>query len=85
MQIAIIQNGIVTQMGDYQSLFPNTSFPGNGPDDSFLTENSAKKVSQFKSYDSATERLVYAEPYVEGEFVYVVAVQALTEEELAAP
>jgi hypothetical protein len=84
MQIAIVQNGVVTQMGDYQSLFPNTSFPGNGPDDSFLTENNAKKVNQFKSYDSATEKLVSAEPYEEGEFVYVVAVQPLTEEELAA-
>lgn len=84
MQIAIVQNGVVTQVGDYQSLFPNTSFPNNGPDDAFLTENSAKKVNRFKSYDNAAEKLVYVEPYVDGEFVCVVTVQALTEEELAA-
>jgi len=84
MQVAIVQNGVVTQMGYYQSVFPNTSFPSNGPDDSFLTENSAKKISMFKPYDSAIEKLVSAEPYEDGEFVYVVAVQQLTEEEKAA-
>lgn len=84
MEIAIIQNGVVTQVGGYQSVFPNTSFPSSGPNDDFFVENSAKRVSRFKSYDSAIEKLVAAEPYEEGEFVYVVAVQPLTEEELAA-
>lgn len=84
MEIAIIQNGVVTQVGGYQSVFPNTSFPSSGPNDDFLTENNVKKVSRFKSFDSATEKLVSAEPYEDGDFVYVVKVQALTEEELAA-
>lgn len=84
MEIAIVQNGVVTQIGDYQSVFPNTSFPSSGPNDDFFVENSAKRVSRFKSYDSTTEKLVSAEPYEDGEFVYVVAVQQLTEEEKAA-
>ena len=84
MEIAIVQNGVVTKVGEYQSVFPNTSFPSSGPNDDFLTENSAKKVSLFKPYDSTTEKLVSAEPYEDGEFVYVVAVQQLTEEEKAA-
>jgi len=84
MEIAIIQNGIVTQIGQYQSLFPNTSFPISGPNDDFFIENNAKKVSLFKSYDRTLEKLVSAEPYEEGEFVYVVAVQPLTEEEKSA-
>jgi hypothetical protein len=84
MEIAIVQNGVITQMGEYQSVFPNTSFPNSGPNDDFLTENNVKKVSRFKSFDSATEKLVSAEPYEDGDFVYVVKVQALTQEELAA-
>ena len=84
MDIAIIQNGVVTQIGGYQSLFPNTSFPSTGPDDNFLAENSAKKVSQFKPHDRTTEKLVEVDPYEEGDFVYVVEVQSLTDEEKAA-
>jgi hypothetical protein len=84
MQIAIIQNGVVTQIGEYQSLFPNTSFPSTGPNDDFLVENNAKKVNLFKPYDRATEKLVSVDPYEDGEFVYVVEVQPLTDEEKAA-
>lgn len=84
MEIAIIQEGVVTQVGHYKTLFPNTSFPSTGPNDDFLGENSVKKVSRFKPYDNTTEKLVQADPYEEGDFVYVVAVQPLTEEEKAA-
>ena len=84
MDIAIIQDGVVTQLGDYKMLFPNTSFPSTGPNDDFLAENSAKKVNLFKSHDRATEKLVAVDPYVDGDFVYVVAVQPLTDEEKAA-
>jgi hypothetical protein len=77
MQIAIIQNGVVTEIGEYQSLFPNTSFPSTGPNDDFLAENNAKKVNMFKPYNRETEQLVSVDPYEEGEFVYVVEVQPL--------
>jgi hypothetical protein len=81
MEIAIIQNNVIIQVGEYKTVFPNTSFPSTGPNDEFFVENNAKKVSRFKSYDRATEKLVSVEPYEEGEFVYVVEVQPLTEEE----
>ena len=84
MQIAIIQNGVVTQIGEYQFLFPNTSFPSAGPNDDFLVENNVKKVNLFKPYDRATKKLVSVDPYEDGEFVYVVEVQPLTDEEKAA-
>lgn len=77
MEIAIIENGVVTQIGEYQSVFPNTSFPSTGPNDDFFVENNAKKVNRFKAYDNATEQLVSVEPYIEGDFVYVVQVQPL--------
>ena len=84
MLIAIVNGQTVEQVGDYQSLFPNTSFPSTGISDSFLAENNAKKVNVFKSYDANTQKLVSVAPYVEGEWVYTVDVANLTPEDIAA-
>lgn len=83
MEIAITRDGVLT-VGDYKELFPNTSFPANGPSDEWLTEQGAKKVNRFKSYDALTQKLVPASPYDDGEFVSVVQVQNLTTEEIQA-
>jgi hypothetical protein len=80
MQIAILSNPI--QVGDYHDLFPNTSFTMSGPDDEFLAQNNAKKVTLFKDYDSLTQKLVSCDPYDDGKFVSVVRVEALTTKEL---
>lgn len=84
MLIAIVNGQTVEQVGDYQVLFPNTSFPSTGIDDAFLAANNAKKVNVFKSYDANTQKLVSVAPYVEGEWVYTVDVEALTPEDIAA-
>ena len=84
MLIAIVNGQTVEQVGDYQVLFPNTSFPSTGISDSFLAENNAKKVNVFKPYDANTQKLVSVAPYVEGEWVYTVDVEALTPEDIAA-
>jgi hypothetical protein len=83
MEIAITQNGTIT-VGDYKELFPNTSFPANGPSDEWLAEQGAKKVTRFKSYDALTQKLVLVAAYDDGEFVSVVQVEELTEEEIQA-
>lgn len=82
MLIALVSGSTVTQVGDYKELFPNTSFPPSGPSDEFLAVNSAKKVNLFKSYDRLTEKLVSVAPYVDGDWVYTVSVEALTAEEV---
>lgn len=82
MQLAIIENGTVTKVGDYRELFPSTSFTDSGPADWWLAENSAKRVNNFKSYNSATQRLSSCAPYVEGEWVYTVEVINKTQEEI---
>lgn len=84
MQIAIISNGAVTKIGDFRSLFPYTVFPESGPTAGWLADNSCKKVNLFKEHDSATEILVPSSPYIEGDWVYTVAVRAKTPEETAA-
>lgn len=82
MEIAIITNGNITNIGDYRSVFPNTSFTSDGPTAEFLDENSAKRVNRFKAYDRLTQCLVQSAPYVEGDWVYTVEVKDLTAEEI---
>ena len=83
MFIAKIDNGNIT-VGDYRDLFPQTSFPASGPDAEWMAENSCMGVSLFKAHDSATQKLVPAAPYIEGDWVYTVAVESLTQDELSA-
>lgn len=84
MQIAIIDNNTVTAVGDYRQLFPQTSFPANGPTQEWMEENSCMKVNLFLPHDRDTEKLVACAPYIEGEWVYTVEVQPLTQVELDA-
>lgn len=78
----LTESGIVVNY--YKELFPNTSFSSNGPDADWFVENNCKKVNLFKTHDRATQKLVPCEPYEEGDWVYTVEVQDLSEEELAA-
>jgi hypothetical protein len=84
MKIAIIQNNEVVQTGEYYELFPNTSFNLSGPDDAWLIENSCKKVNLYKDYDQLTQKLVSSSPYIDGDWVYMVSVVTMTEEEIAS-
>ena len=84
MNIALIDGDTVVRVGDYRSLFPHTSFGSNGPSDEFLTDNSAKRVNVFRPYDRATQKLVACDPVIEGDWVYTVAVEALTQDEIDA-
>ena len=82
MQVAILTTPIT--VGDYRELFSNTSFTVNGPSDEFLAANNAKKVSLFKQHDRLTQKLVSCNPYIDGEFVFVVQVAEMTAEEVQA-
>lgn len=83
MLIAKIENGAVAKVADYREMFPNVSFPPNGPDADFLAANGCMGVTVWKAHDK-TQKLVPAAPYIEGNTVYTVAVQAKTPEEVAA-
>lgn len=80
MQVAILTTPIT--VGDYRELFPETSFTSNGPSDEFLAANNAKKVNLFKDYDRLTQKLVSCDAYDDGEFVSMVQVVNLTDEEI---
>jgi hypothetical protein len=84
MEIALIQDNAIVSIGDYRTVFSNTSFTSDGPTDEFLLANNAKRVNLYKNYDYLTECLETVEPYVEGVWVYKVSVRALTDEEIQA-
>jgi len=84
MLIAQLTDGVVTNVADYQSMFPDTSFPSSGPNADFLAENNCLSVTVFKPHDSRTEKLVSVAPYVEDNQVFTIAVEAMTPEELQA-
>ena len=83
MNIALIDNGQVTAVGDYRALFPQTSFPPSGPSDEFLAANSAMKVNVWLPYDQMTQQLAACTPYIQGDWVYTVEVVPLTPEQIA--
>ena len=82
MLIGIIENGVVSRVGHYKSIFPNTSFTSNGPSDDFLEEFNAKRVNTFIAHDPLTHKLVSSTPYVDGVWVYTVRVEELSAEEI---
>jgi len=83
MLVAKINDGQVVDIADYRSMFISNVFPPEGPSDEWMTENNVKKVSVFREHDANTEKLVSCTPVIEGDWVYTVAVEPLTDEDLA--
>lgn len=69
---------------DYRDAFPQTSFSVNGPSDEFLAEMGYAKVNTFRPHDRRTEKLLPCAPVLEDEWVYTVAVEPKTQDELDA-
>ena len=82
MLIAQIDNANIGRIDHYRKLFPYTVFEDTGPTDEWLQQNSCKKVNSFKEHDQETEILEACDPYVEGNYVYVVRVRSKTQEEV---
>ena len=68
----------------YREAFPQTSFSNSGPSDEFLADMGYAKVNVFRPHDRNTEKLVPCEPVFENGWVYTVAVEKKTQDELAA-
>lgn len=81
MQIAIIENGAVVQVGDYRELFPTQTWPGGVPSAEWLAANGAMGVTVWKAHDARTQKLVGSNPYIEGGTVYTVMVEPKSQAE----
>ena len=83
MIVDIVNDGAIEQTGDLSVLFPNVSFPASGPSSEWMAENNLVPVTYFKLHDAATQKLVSCEAYLEGDDVFAVTVESLSDEELA--
>lgn len=72
------------QIAHYKQMFPNVSFPANGPTDEWLTAQGAVKVSVFRPHDRDTQKLVSCDPVIENGFAYIVEVADKTDAEIAS-
>jgi hypothetical protein len=84
MQIAIINNDEIVEIGDTSTLFPNISFPSTGPSINFLLENSAMPLIVWEPFDGTVEKLERVEPYINDNKVYTCRIVKKTESELAS-
>jgi hypothetical protein len=72
MLIATINGDQVLDVADYRSLFPNTSFPSNGPNVEFYEQYSCLPVCTSVPFDYYTQDLQPTEPYIQDGKVYTV-------------
>jgi hypothetical protein len=84
MEIAIVKDGQIIEIGHYKKLFPATSFPSTGPDADFMEANNALGVTIWKPHDKATQKLISCDPYIEDNQVFTVEVADKTPEDIAA-
>jgi hypothetical protein len=75
----VYKNGRVAH---YKEMFPNVSFPSEGPTSSFLEMHNSYKVNAFKEHDRSTQKLVTVQPYIENGWAYTIKVENKTEQEL---
>lgn len=69
-----MDKGQILTTGELGKLFPNISFAANGPDQTWLTANSAEIIHMTRAYDGLTEKLEPCDAYIEDSVVYGVRV-----------
>ena len=84
MFVAKVIDGQIANTGKLAEMYPNTSFPVNGPSDEWMTENNIQVIKSHRTYDKATHKLATVTPYLEDGVVYDVQVEALSDAEIAA-
>lgn len=79
MLIAVVVNNEIEKLGESLELFPE--YRESKFSEEFLTNNNIMFVSLYKPHDKTTQKLQGVEPYIEGEFVYIVSVVEKTQED----
>ena len=85
MQVAKINaDNEIEEVGELKALFPNVSFPANGPNADWYTENNVMSVTVGLSFDPAEKKQEQADPYISDGVVYTVRLVDLTSDEKTA-
>lgn len=82
MNLAVINNSQIIEIKDSSELFPNTSFPAEGPEQAFLNENSVMEVIYWLPFDPTTFKLLTVTPYIQDGKVYTCRIEPKTQEDL---
>tara|TARA_Y100001973_G_scaffold94120_1_gene145753 strand:+ start:3124 stop:3606 length:483 start_codon:yes stop_codon:yes gene_type:complete len=84
MQIAIIKDNKVESLGELKTLFPNTSFPSQGPNADWYIEQNVMSVTVGLSFDPSVQKQEQTDPYISDGVVYTVKLVDLTDDEKTA-
>lgn len=84
MLIAKVEDGTVLEVAEHQAMFISNVFPDGGPTAEWMAEHSCMHVNLFKPHDRMTQVIERCEPYIEGEWVYLIQVRDMTNEEIEA-
>jgi len=85
MQVAKINaDNEVEEIGELKALFPNTSFPANGPNSDWYTANNVMPVTVGLSFDPTKQKQESVDPYINDGVVYTVRLVDLTNDEKTA-
>ena len=76
MYIAKVDGNVVGEIVHYTKVFRTI------PTDEQLTKRGYKKINKFKPHNNLTERLIGATPYVSGNYVFTVAIDNMTADEI---
>ena len=82
MQVAKINaDNEIEEVGELKALFPNTSFPAQGPNLDWYAENNVMSVTVGLPFDPATQKQEHVDAYISDGVVYTVRLVNLTDEE----
>tara|TARA_B100000530_G_scaffold185788_1_gene117703 strand:+ start:2571 stop:3065 length:495 start_codon:yes stop_codon:yes gene_type:complete len=85
MQVAKINaDNEIEEVGELKTLFPNTSFPANGPSSDWYKNNNVMSVTVGLSFDPAEKKQEPVDPYISDGVVYTVRLVDLTNDEKTA-
>ena len=85
MQVAKINaDNEIEEVGELKALFPNVSFPANGPNSDWYTENNVMSVTVGLSFDPTKQKQESVAPYINDGVVYTVRLVDLTDDEKTA-
>lgn len=74
----------IEEVGELKSLFPNVSFPANGPNSDWYTENNVMSVTVGLSFDPTKQKQESVDPYINDGVVYTVRLVNLTNDKKTA-
>lgn len=79
MQIAKVIDGQIVNIADCRDVYGRIT-----PTDEQLAQKSYVRVNLFREHDQLTQKLVPCTPVLEGNWVYMMEIQQMTDEEIQA-